>query len=163
MLEDLTWLSSVVTVLVVGVPALAGVSMIFFAVRRWLRVRELTASGRPATARIVDNQVESGANGRMSFRPVVEFRTESGQQVTAVVGDLTGFRSHLVGTEIAVFYDAQTPTDVTPATKATAGLVGAMVFGLAFLGFSWLAHELTGEFFGNVGGPGPAYPDVEVP
>jgi hypothetical protein len=147
MIEDLDWLPYVVSAFVVGVPALAGALMIFSAVRRWLRVRELAASGERATARVVDNQVESGTNGRMTFSPVVEFETGSGRQVTAVLGDLSGFRSHVAGTEIAVFYDGRSPTDATPAGKGTAGLAVAVVFGLVFLGFAVIAYLFTSSLF----------------
>src|SRR5690349_12836970 len=98
-----------VVALLVGIPALAGAALIIMAIRRWMTLRALGASGRPATARVVDNQMESGSEGRMRFRPIVTFRTDSGQDVTTTLPDLDGFRSHIVGTEIGVLYDPSNP------------------------------------------------------
>jgi hypothetical protein len=146
MIEDPTWLPYVVMALLVGVPALTGVALIIAAARRWVRLRRLAAQGRQATARVVDNQLSSGSNGRVTFRPVVVFRTDSDQEVTAVLGDLNGFESHVVGTEIAVFYDARTPTEAVPVGRGHGGLIAAAVFGLIFVGFAVLAYRLVGDF-----------------
>ncbi|MBB2944567.1 hypothetical protein FB565_004296 [Actinoplanes lutulentus] len=142
MIEDATWLPYAVTAFLVGVPALVGIALIVAAVRRWLTLRALAASGRPATARVVDNQMESSSEGQMSFRPVVTFRTEAGQEVTTPLADLDGFRSHIVGTEIAVLYDPERPSEATPARGSNTRLIATVVFGVIFLVFAVCAYRL---------------------
>ncbi|MEU4558622.1 DUF3592 domain-containing protein [Actinoplanes sp. NPDC023936] len=137
-----TWWTHAVTAFLVGVPALVGLGLLAATARRWAKLRALTASGRPATARVVDNQLESRSNGRTTFRPVVTFRTESGQEVTTTLPDLDGFRSHLAGTEVAVRYDPQKPSDATPAQRNSGRLVVTMVFGVLFLVFAVCAYQM---------------------
>ncbi len=155
MIENLTWLPYLVMPFFVGIPALVGAGLIFVAARRWRRQRALAASGQRATAQVVDNQVESWSQGRTSFRPVVRFRTGSGHEVTTVLADLSGFRSHLVGTDIEVLYDPQKPTEAAPVRKGGAGLVIALVLGLIFLTFSLFAYQMADlvlSGFRDVGG-----------
>jgi hypothetical protein len=140
-------------VFLVGGPALAGAGLIVAAVRRWLKLRALTAAGRPATARVVDNQLESWSDGRTSFRPVVTFRTEAGQDVTAVLADLDGFRSHLAGTEIPVVYDPANPAEATPARRPTGKLVVTLVFGVIFLLFAVCAYQVGGSMLDEFSEP----------
>ncbi|BBH68356.1 hypothetical protein ACTI_50410 [Actinoplanes sp. OR16] len=130
----------IVLALVVGIPALTGVALIVIAVRRWLALRALGTSGRQATARVVDNQMESRSEGRMSFRPIVTFRTDSGQEITTPLADLGGFRSHVVGTEIAVLYDPANPSAAAPVRGTRGRLAATVVFGVIFLAFAVCAY-----------------------
>ena len=143
MIENLAWLSYFVMAFLVGIPALVGAWLIFTAARRWRRLRVLAASGQRATARVVDNQLESWSEGRTRFRPVVTFRAGSGQEVTTVLADLGGFRSHVVGTEIEVLYDPQKPIEAAPVRKGGAGLILTLVFGRIFLAFSLFAYQMA--------------------
>ena len=74
---------------------------------------------------------------------MVTFRAGSGQEVTTVLGDLGGFRSHVVGTEIEVLYDQQKPIEAAPVRKGGAVLILTLVFGLIFLGFSLFAYQMA--------------------
>nr|WP_204036253.1 DUF3592 domain-containing protein [Micromonospora qiuiae] len=136
----------------------------------WRKLRALAASGHRATAQVVDNQLDSWSGGRTTFRPVVTFRTSSGQQVTTVLADLGGFRSHLIGTEIDVRYDPQKPTEAAPVRAGGAGLIITLVFGLIFLAFSLCAYQIADlvlSGFRDVGGftdtwnPGVPRPDFD--
>jgi hypothetical protein len=155
MIDGLAWLRYVVGAVMVGVPALVGSVLIVVAVRRWGRLRALAAEGQRATGRVVDNQLESWSDGRTRFRPVVTFRTSSGQEVTTVLEDLAGNRSHLVGgnrshlvgTEVELFYDPEKPADAAPARSDRAGFVVALVFGVIFLVFAVCAFRVTGLVF----------------
>jgi Protein of unknown function (DUF3592) len=151
MIEESTWWPHLVMAFIVGVPALVGGALIFVAIRRWTRIRALTASGRQTTARVVDNQWESWSDGQTSFRPVVAFRTESGQEVTTALADLTGFRSHIVGTEIAVVYDPVQPSEATPARRNNGRVVATAVFGVVFLMFALCAYRLAGTLLTEFG------------
>ncbi|MDG4827433.1 DUF3592 domain-containing protein [Asanoa sp. WMMD1127] len=147
MIEDLAWLRYVVTAFVVGVPAVTGAGLIVAAAWRWKKLRALAATGERVTARVVDNQLESRSGGRMRFRPVVGFRSRSGQEVTAVLADLVGFRSHLLGTEIEVSYDPQRPTSATPVRAAGWRLIIPLAFGLGFLVFAFCAYQIADSVF----------------
>ncbi|MEU8242288.1 DUF3592 domain-containing protein [Actinoplanes missouriensis] len=152
MIEESDWWSRVGMAFLVGGPTLVGLVLFVGAARQWTRVRALLVSGRPATARVVDNQLESLSDGRTSFRPVVTFRTESGQEVTTTLPDLDGFRSHLVGTEVAVRYDPEKPSDATPAQRSNTPVVVMVVFGVLFLVFAVCAYRMIStsmEEFGD--------------
>ncbi|WP_143162591.1 DUF3592 domain-containing protein [Couchioplanes caeruleus] len=79
MIENMSWLAKLVAVLIVGIPALTGVGLLVAGARRWSRLRALASSGHRAVAQVVDNQMESWSDGRTSYRPVVTFRTDMGQ------------------------------------------------------------------------------------
>ncbi|WP_204300117.1 DUF3592 domain-containing protein [Actinoplanes campanulatus] len=175
MIGESPWWHHVVTALFVGAPALVGAGLIVAAVRRWSSLRTLTASGRQTTARVVDNQLESWSDGRTSFRPVVTFQTDSGQEVTTALADLDGFRSHIIGTEVPVVYDPQKPSDATPADKSGGRLVTTVVAGVLFLVFAICAYPVVsavldgfGDFgssvdSGYVSDPGFDFGDLETP
>ncbi|GIF52097.1 uncharacterized protein DUF3592 [Asanoa ferruginea] len=162
MIENLTWLPYVVTAFVVGVPALVGAGLIVATARRWHKLRTLAASGQRVTAQVVDNQLESWSHGRTRFRPVVRFQPSSGQAVTTVLADLSGFRSHLVGSSIEVLYDPRNPTDATSVRAGGWTLVIPLVFGLIFLAFAFCAYQIADPVLGvfrdvgvfDPGGPG---------
>ncbi|BAL91192.1 hypothetical protein AMIS_59720 [Actinoplanes missouriensis 431] len=151
MIEESDWWSRVGTAFLVGMPTLVGLALLVGAARQWARVRALLVSGRPATARVVDNQLESLSDGRTSFRPVVTFRTETGQEVTTTLPDLDGSRSHLVGTEVAVRYDPEKPSDATPAKASSAQTVVAVVFGVIFLVFALVAYQVMSSGMEDAG------------
>ncbi|MEV6601459.1 DUF3592 domain-containing protein [Actinoplanes sp. NPDC051346] len=170
MIDNLSWLVKLVAVLIVGIPALIGVGLLVAGARRWSQLRALAGSGRRATARVVDNQLQSWSDGRTSYRPVVTFRTDMGQDVTTVLEDLGSFRSHLSGAEIEVFYDPANPAQAAPTRKAGRGVVVCVVFGVIFLAFSLCAYQLAdvvvGFFtdfgdFGNIDDPGSSFEDLD--
>ncbi|GGN75112.1 hypothetical protein GCM10010112_46010 [Actinoplanes lobatus] len=162
MIGESPWWHYVVTALVVGVPALVGTGLIFAAARRWTKLRTLTASGRQTTARVVDNQLESWSDGRTSFRPVVTFQTDSGQEVTTALDDLDGFRSHIIGTEVPVIYDPLKPSDATPAHKNGGRLVTTVVFGVLFLAFAIGAYSVVSTVLDGFGDFGSSVDSVDV-
>ncbi|MFC3385494.1 DUF3592 domain-containing protein [Couchioplanes azureus] len=164
MIENVGWLPKLVAVLIVGIPALTGVGLLVAGARRWSRLRALAGSGQRTVARVVDNQLESWSDGRTSYRPVVTFRTGTGQEVRTVLGDLASFRSHLAGTEIEVFYDPANPSEAAPTRKGGQGVVLYLVFGVVFLVFALCAYQMADmaldfftdfEDFGNIDDPGP--------
>ncbi|SNT63430.1 Protein of unknown function [Asanoa hainanensis] len=142
MIDSLGWLPYVVVGFVVGVPGLAGAGLIVAAAWRWLKLRSLGASGERATAQVVDNQMESRSRGRITFRPVVTFQAGSGPEVTAVLADLTGFRSHVAGTTIDVLYDPRKPTEAKAVRAGGKLLAIPLAFGLLFLLFAFGAYEI---------------------
>ncbi|MBW6439232.1 DUF3592 domain-containing protein [Actinoplanes hulinensis] len=162
MIGESTWWHYVVTALFVGVPALVGAALIVAATRRWTRLSSLTASGRQTTARVVDNQLESWSDGRTSFRPVVTFQTDSGQEVTTALADLDGFRSHIIGTEVPVVYDPQKPSDATPAHKSGGRLVTTVVVGVLFLAFAICAYPVVSAVLDGFGDFGSSVDSVDV-
>jgi hypothetical protein len=154
MTDEPAWVPYLVMAFIVGVPALAGTSLIIAAVVRWNKLRALHAGGRQTTARVVDNQMESWSEGRTSFRPVVAFRTDTGQEVTTALADMDEFRSHLVGTEIPVFYDPEKPSEATPAKRPGGRFVATLAFGVIFLVFAVCAYQMIGTAFEFADFPG---------
>lgn len=67
----LAWVAAALTCLAVGA-------------RRLLRSARLRRSGVQAGGTIAESQFRSGVDGRVWFRPVVVFRTATGQRVRAV-------------------------------------------------------------------------------
>ncbi|MFI5497031.1 DUF3592 domain-containing protein [Actinoplanes sp. NPDC051859] len=140
------WLPTLGSVLIVGIPAVAGLALISAGVRRWIRHRSLAGSGHRATAVVVDNQLQSRSEGQTHFRPVVTFRTAAGQELKTVV-DLPQSRSYLTGTEFEIYYDPQRPTEVTPVRNGQRGTITYLVFGVVFLVFALFAYQLTSTMF----------------
>ncbi|GIF63297.1 hypothetical protein Ais01nite_13320 [Asanoa ishikariensis] len=162
MIEKLTWLPYLVTAFVVGVPALVGIGLIVTTALRWNKLRTLAGSGQRVTAQVVDNQLESWSGGRTRFRPVVRFQPGAGPEVTTVLTDLVGFRSHVVGTKIEVLYDPQNPTKAAPVRAGGWTLMIPLAFGLMFLVFGFCAYQIADSVLGvfhdvgflDPGGPG---------
>jgi hypothetical protein len=144
MIDDMRGFQILVSSLVVLVPAGIGVTAILVSVRRWLRARQLTASGVPATAVVIDNQQESLSEGQIRFLPVVRFHTRSGQEVHTVLEDLANHRSHLAGTEYPIVYDPDNPRSTVVPGGRTGKLIVSLVFGLVFLGFAACAYRIVG-------------------
>lgn len=168
MIDAPAWLPYLLLVGVVGLPALVGVAAIVGGVRQWSRQRALAGSGERAGAEVVDNQMQSWSGGRTTFRPVVTFRTLSGQEVKAAVEDLDDSASHIVGTRIEVFYDPAEPAKVTSGRGGGGNLTTSIIFGLLFLGFALVAYlglsAAMADFgggFGGFGGGGEEFSDFE--
>lgn len=150
------WFAVLVSSLVVLVPAGVGVAVIIAGVRRWLRARQLTAHGVPATAVVVENQQQSLSEGQIQFLPVVRFHTSSGQEIRTVLEDLAGNRSHLAGAEHRIVYDPDEPQRAAVPGGRAGTLIGSLTFGLVFLGFAALAYRFAGPLLtghGPFGGP----------
>jgi hypothetical protein len=162
MIEEMAWLPYVVATVVVGLPALAGIAMIVVGVRRRGQQRDLVSSGQQVSARVVDNQMESWSGGRTSFRPVVTYRTLAGQEVTTVLADLDGFRSHVVGTELVVFYDPAKPADATPVGGAGSRVAVTIVFGVIFLVFALVAFFVAGMIIDGFHAVGGGFEESEI-
>ena len=128
--------------MLVLLPVLVGVGLLAATARRWLRLRRLTETGERATAVVVDNRQESHDEGRIVFRPVVEFTTATGNRLRTVLEDLAGPRSHLVGAEVPVVFDPETPAGAVSVGSRTGQTVVAVVAGLIFIGFGVLAYHL---------------------
>ncbi|GAA1804102.1 hypothetical protein GCM10009682_27310 [Luedemannella flava] len=117
-----------------GLMALGGLALAGWGVWRTARSRRLAADGRTATGVIVDNQVtsHSGEHGAsLTFAPVIEYRTELGQQVTAV-GPVGLRRSFIKGTQVQVRYDPAKPEQIELLSgpgRGSGGVV-AIVIGL---------------------------------
>ena len=148
MIESSAWPPYVVMGFVVGVPALVGAGLIVAAVRRWHKVRTLAASGQRVTAQVVDNQLESLPNRGTRFRPVVTFQPSPGQEVTTVLADLAGLRSHVVGTRIDVVYDPRNPTEASSVGGIGWRLLIPLGFGLAFLALARCAYQIADVVLG---------------
>jgi hypothetical protein len=117
--------------------ALFGMASVVWGVLRLRRSRRLAQQGRAATGVVVDNQTTSHSRGGgrgsyVTFRPVIEYRTEMGQQVTAVgpVGTRTSF---VKGATVGLRYDPEHPEQVELVSGAGRGSggVAAIVIGLA--------------------------------
>jgi len=123
---------------IAAIPVLVGTAIAVAGLVRVGRERRLREAGIPVTGVIVDNQMESGTSGRVSFAPVVSFRTADGREIKAVASQRSG-RSYLTGTPVELRYDPDRPdrvlVDAPGAGARTAVAVGAAfaVFGL-FIG-----------------------------
>src|SRR5689334_1559575 len=98
-----------VSAFLVLLPAGAGLTMIIIGLRHWNRARRLTATGERALATVVDNQIVSHSQGRVSFLPVVTFRTQTGREIRTVLTDQRGNQSHLTGSQQTVAFDPEQP------------------------------------------------------
>ncbi|GAB1691763.1 DUF3592 domain-containing protein [Krasilnikovia sp. M28-CT-15] len=136
------WIPVVVYLFMIGVPAIAGSAMITAGVRRILRVRRIADIGFDAEAVVVDNQQRSGQHGRITFRPVVTYRTRSGQDIKTVIDDAASNRSYLTDTRIQVRYDPDQPEQPVTAGRGPRTGIAAIAFGGVFLGFAALVYVL---------------------
>jgi hypothetical protein len=142
-IEETGWFEYFVVGLVVGVPVLFGLGSMLAGVRRWLRFRRMARTGERVTAVVADNQMVAGAERRVRFLPVVQFRTACGQDVRAVLEDSPSNRSHLTEASIDVLYDPEDPRRVVQAGNRTGGGIAAIVVGLVFLAFGLVAYLLV--------------------
>ncbi|MEV6524319.1 DUF3592 domain-containing protein [Longispora sp. NPDC051575] len=130
-----------VALVMLAVPLLA----IGFGLRSRRRARQFRSSGRPATATVVDNQMTSGAGGRLFFSPVVRFRTDSGTEVTGTTSHRP--TSAIVGSTMEVVYDPENPSRVEPAAGGGAAGTAAIIFGLVTLAMLLVFFFLAGSMF----------------
>lgn len=105
-----------IAMIVTALPVLLGLNTIRRGMVLRRRSADLVRVGRQVSAVVVDNQMESRSEGRMTFRPVVRFQPATGPEVTVVAGEGSE-RSFLVGSPLQVVYD---PAD--PAKVALAGV-----------------------------------------
>ena len=125
------------------VPALVALVAIAAAARKGLRHRRVTAAGVTATAVVTGNQRQSHDAGRMSFRPVVTYRTTTGEEISTVLEDQPAHREHLPGTQYPIAYDPSDPHRPVVARSITVQLVVTLAVALIFLAFAALAYRLT--------------------
>jgi hypothetical protein len=120
----------------------------------------LRRDGVPAAGTVVDNTMTSTTQRRLLFSPVVEFRTRSGQQVTAPAHQ-TAATSWPRGTSVDVSYDPEDPTRFVLAGAPPRGtlvantLVGVLVVAI-MAGAVVAMYRVWGEFRYDKGGTQPA-------
>ncbi|MEV0270754.1 DUF3592 domain-containing protein [Hamadaea sp. NPDC050747] len=133
------------------VAAVIGVGGIVGLVKGVARLRgsaSLREDGRETTGTVVDSQMESrgaGDNRFMVFRPVVRFRTQEGQEVTAV-GPNASRRSFVKDSTVPLRYHPDRPAEIEIVTgegsgsgawAMIAGGLLAAVAGLFFVVVGW--------------------------
>ncbi|WFE25864.1 DUF3592 domain-containing protein [Solwaraspora sp. WMMD791] len=128
------------------VPALVGVTAVGYGLLRWRRERAVAALGLRVTGRVTQSRVERRATGRTVFRPVVRFRTLTGEDAVTT-GSRPSRRSFVAGAELDVVYD---PADPDRADVAGVRLgPWYAVLGGAFIGFAaavfFLFHSVAGQ------------------
>ena len=132
-----------VRLFLVVVPALVALVATAAGLRKWLRHRRITAEGESTTAVVTGNQRHAPGEGRMLFRPVVAYRTTTGQEVSTVLEDQPSHREHLPGTEYPVAYDPADPSRPIVARSITGQLIATFAVAVLFLAFAALAYRLT--------------------
>jgi hypothetical protein len=138
-------IDSVVTVVAVtmSIVALAGLSMAAYGAVLWRRNRALLATGQRTSGVVVDNQVESRTDQSLVFRPVVRFRTGTGEEIT-VVANRPSHRSFVAGTSLPIVYD---PADPASADLATGGAGRPyLISGLVFAVFAVVVYLVFSSF-----------------
>ncbi|WP_412746644.1 DUF3592 domain-containing protein [Krasilnikovia sp. MM14-A1004] len=140
--DSMGWVPAVLYLVMIGIPALAGCVMITAGVRGILRNRRIADIGYDADAVVVDNQQRSAGDGRISFRPVVTYRTRSGQEIKAVIDDAVSNRSYLTDTRLQVRYDPDQPDQPVTAGRGPRTSITTIVFGFVFLGFAALVYQM---------------------
>ena len=129
---------------ILAIIALIGVAVVVGGVVMTVRARRRSADrtrlrteGRKATGVVVDNQVHSHHEHRMTFAPVVRFEAD-GREVV-VVGDQRWNRSFVTGRPAEVLYDPAAPDRAHVRAEGGSvfgngtGGVFLALFGVAFL------------------------------
>jgi hypothetical protein len=151
-----TWLFTALPMLAGLLPLAVGLAIVISAVVRLRRNRRLRTVGIPVTATVVDNQVISGTEGRVSFAPVLTYRTREGREIKTA-GSNRSHKSYIAGSAIEIQYDPDRPDRVlVPGESAVPYL--ALVLGLVFVLFGTVVIVVTGvmghlfgSFFGMFG------------
>lgn len=165
-----------------GLIALSGLAIAARSVVAIRRSAALTRVGVPTTATIIDSQVESrtsttdigmpnadGTPGMQTpstsylvFRPIVRFRTQTGQEITAVAPRVSR-RSFLPGAAVEVLYNPSRPDQLKIVSgpgsggSAVPGMVAGLVMAAIATTFVILVHSI---FFMS---PSPASTDPGCP
>ena len=63
--------------------AIIGIVLLVFGVKEYFQVKALKANGKSLVAEVTDSEERSGRRGRKSYYLTVNFKTESGQTVSA--------------------------------------------------------------------------------
>jgi hypothetical protein len=111
-----------------------GIGLVVHGVAKGRRARQHEQGGERVQGVVVDNQVESRTQGRITFRPVVRFRTLAGVETIAVT-EQPSFRSHVVGTAVPVVYDPADPSRASVVGRSS-GATGLVVVGVLVIVFS---------------------------
>jgi hypothetical protein len=94
---------------------------------------DFRANSISTTGTVVDLNTESSRDSdgrvRIMYRPVVEFRTETGQTVRVVAGASSNRNSYKRGEEVAVRYPASTP-EAARLDTFMSNWMGALVLGI---------------------------------
>ncbi|MCU7727291.1 DUF3592 domain-containing protein [Actinoplanes sp. KI2] len=143
MIDDDQGFELLARLFLVIVPTLVALFATVAAARKWLRHRRLTAEGSRATAVVTGNQRESHDQGRLLFRPVVTYHTDTGREISTVLEELPHHREHLTGTEYPIAYDPSAPDRPIVARGITAELIALLAVALVFLAFAVLAYHFT--------------------
>src|SRR5262245_38569221 len=122
------------------VMGIVGLLMIWRGFAALGRSRQLAASGQQTTATIVDTQMTSHratgnqqmgtySSSYMTFKPVVQYRTQMGQVVTAV-GPASTRTSFVKGTTVPIRYNPDDPSQIELLSgmgKGSGGLAGVVI------------------------------------
>jgi len=120
--------AAVLVVLLTLLPLAVGIGLIVYGLSRGQKARQLERTGERVQGVVVDNQMESRTQGRITFRPIVRFRTLAGVETTAVA-EQPSFRSHVVGTSVPVVYDPADPSRASVLGRGS-GASGLVVMGV---------------------------------
>ena len=113
-------------------PLALGIGLIVYGISRGQKARQLERTGERVQGVVVDNQMESRAQGRVTFRPVVRFRTTAGVETTAVA-EQPSYRSHVVGTSVPVVYYPADPSRASLIGRGS-GATGLIAMGVIVIG-----------------------------
>jgi hypothetical protein len=119
------------------------------------RSSRLASVGLETTGTIVDNQMESHRNHNsngfsssyLTFRPVVKYRTQMGQEVVAV-GPASSRRSFVKETTVPIRYNPQSPDQIQLLSGHGRGsggwsmLIGGIVMLIFITGFAVVAYSM---------------------
>jgi hypothetical protein len=120
--------------LIAGIPLLAGIGMIVYSLNAQKRARHLRSVGVPASGVVVDNQMTSWSEGRVTFSPVITFQTAEGRELT-VVSQQSSHRSYVKGSPVELRYDPERPEKVI-LDREGAGPWILMAMGAVFILFA---------------------------
>jgi hypothetical protein len=126
--------AGVVVGLITLVPLGFGIGLVGYGIVKGRRARQLEQGGERVHGLVVDNQMESRTQGRITFRPVVRFRTLAGVDITAVT-EQPSYRSHVVGTTVPVVYNPASPSRASVVGRSS-GATGLIVVGVLVIAFS---------------------------
>ena len=140
---------NVVVVLVVGVPAVAGVLGIVWGVRRRQRVQRLSRDGQRTVAVVDGHERVVQTEGRDKFRPVVRFHTREGSSVRTALDGSPHFETFPVETPIEIIYDPADPRHASAVGNEGDGGIMSVVVGFGFLGFAVCAYFFATSVFLN--------------
>jgi hypothetical protein len=141
---------------IIGLIAIAALVIAIKGVIAISRASHLASVGLETTGTIVDNQMEShrqhNSNGfsstYLTFRPVVKYRTQMGQEVVAV-GPASSRRSFVKETTVPIRYNPESPDQIQLLSGHGRGsggwsmLIGGVVMLIFVAGFAAVAFSMS--------------------